>query len=92
MTKLTINFFEHYVGKKEYPNVEIVSITKTKEEWINEITNYMLDLAYQDGEFANGLLDDLLRGGFKGYWAMNEKELTEEIHKELEHLYDTEVV
>ena len=92
MTKLTVNFFEDVVGKKEFPNAVVVIITKTKEEWIDQLTEYMLNLAYHDGEFGNGLLDDLLRGGFKGYWAMTDKELTEEIKKELEHLYDTEVI
>lgn len=66
-----------------------LTITKTREEWIDEITNHMLELAYHDGEFANGLLDDLLRGGFKGYWAMTDEELTDEIIHELESVYDT---
>jgi hypothetical protein len=88
-TKLTVNFFEDVVGREEFPNAVIVTITKTKEEWIDELTEYMLELSYQDGEFANGLIDDLLRGGFKGYWAMTDQELIEEIKKELEHLYDT---
>lgn len=66
-----------------------LTITKTKEEWIDEITNHMLELAYHDGEFANGFLDDLLRGGFKGYWAMTDEELKEEIIKELESVYDS---
>jgi len=64
-------------------------VSKSKEEWINELTEHMLELAYHDGEFANGLLDDLLRGGFKGYWSMNDRELTEEIVIQLESIYDT---
>jgi hypothetical protein len=91
MSKLTVNFFEDVAGKKEYPNAKVLTITKTKEKWIDELTEYMLELAYQDGEFANGLLDDLLRGGFKGYWSMSDKELTEEIVTQIEHLYDKEV-
>jgi hypothetical protein len=76
--KLTVNF-------KDLD----LTITKTQEEWIDELTNYMLELAYHDGEFANGLLDDLLRGGFKGYWTMSEQELIEEIVTQLESIYDT---
>jgi hypothetical protein len=79
--KLTVNFKDLNL-----------TITKNREEWIDEITNHMLELAYHDGEFANGLLDDLLRGGFKGYWAMTEQELIEEIITQLESIYDTEEV
>jgi hypothetical protein len=79
--KLTVNFKDLNL-----------TITKNREEWIDEITNHMLELAYHDGEFANGLLDDLLRGGFKGYWAMTEQELIEEIIVQLESIYDTEEV
>jgi len=76
--KLTVNF----------KDLNLI-ISKSKEDWINELTDHMLELAYHDGEFANGLLDDLLRGGFKGYWAMTEQELIEERVIQLESIYDT---
>jgi hypothetical protein len=79
--KLTVNFKDLNL-----------TITKNRDEWIDEITNHMLELAYHDGEFANGLLDDLLRGGFKGYWSMTDHELIEEIITQLESIYDTEEV
>lgn len=91
MKNITVNFFEELVGNPDYPNSRIVSITKTREEWIDDLTNYMLDLSYQDGEFANGLIDDLLRGGFKGYWAMTKEELIAEIKAQLDHFYDEEI-
>lgn len=69
-----------------------LTITKSRKEWIDELTEYVLELAYLDGEYANGLLDDLLRGGFKGYWSMTDKELTDEIIRELESNYDMEEV
>jgi hypothetical protein len=64
--------------------------TKTRDEWIEELTEYTLDLAYLDGEFANGILDDFLRGGFKGYYNMTEQELIDEIIEHLEYKYDME--
>lgn len=65
-----------------------VTVSKTKDQWIDELTNYHLDLAYDDGEFGNGLLDDFLRSGFKGYYSMTTKELTDEVLKHLDHLYE----
>jgi len=88
--KLTVNFFEDVVGKKEFPKAKIVSVTKAREEWIDELTEYMLELSYQDGEFANGLINDLLRCGFKGYWSMTDQELINEVKEQIDHLYDTE--
>lgn len=65
-----------------------VTVSKTKDQWIDELTNYHLDLAYDDGEFGNGLLDDFLRSGFKGYYSMTTKELIDEVLKHLDHLYE----
>jgi len=64
--------------------------TKTRNEWIDELTEFTLNLAYYDGEYANGLLDDFLRGGFKGYDNMTDEQLTAEIIENLEYNYDTE--
>ena len=80
-TKITVNF----------KNLD-KTITKTREEWIDELADYTLNLAYLDGEYANGILDDFLRGGFKGFYNMTNKELTEEIIEHLEYKYDTEEV
>lgn len=77
--KLTVNF-------KDLD----LSITKSKKEWIDELTEYTLNLAYQDGEFANGILDDFLRGGFKGFLNMTDSELIDEIIEQLEFKYDME--
>ena len=62
--------------------------TKTREAWIDELTEFHLNLAYEDGAFCNGLLDDFLRGGFKGYDNMTDDELVQEVINELGYLYD----
>lgn len=66
--------------------------TKTRESWINELTEYTLNLAYLDSEYANGLLDDFLRGGFKGYCNMTDEEIITEVIEHLEYKYDTAAV
>lgn len=66
--------------------------TKTRESWIDELTEYTLDLAYLDGEYANGILDDFLRGGFKGYCNMTDEEIIAEVIEHLEYKYDTAAV
>ena len=71
-----------------FKDLNNLTITKTRQEWIDELTEYNLELAYQDGEFANGLLDDLLRGGFKGFWNMTDKEIITEVIDNLESNYD----
>lgn len=67
-----------------------VTVSKTRDQWIDELTNYHLDLAYDDSEFGNGLLDDFLRSGFKGYYNMTTKELSDEVLKHLDHLYEAQ--
>lgn len=67
-----------------------VAVSKTRDQWIDELANYHLDLAYNDGEFGNGLLDDFLRSGFKGYYNMTTKELTKEVLKHLDYLYEAQ--
>lgn len=91
MKNITVNFFEEIVGNEDFPNAEVVTVTKTREEWIDELTEYNLELAYMDGEFANGLLDDLLRGGFKGFWNMTDEELIQQIKDDLDSKYDEEI-
>jgi len=66
-----------------------LTITKTREEWIDELAEFTLELAYLDGEYANGILDDFLRTGFKGFYNMTDTELTGEIIEHLESNYDT---
>ena len=92
----TCNHYDKGIKNMKSKNLTVVfkdlnnlSITKTREKWVDEITEYQLELAYLDGEYANGLLDDLLRCGFKGYWDMTDEELTQEIIQELESRYDT---
>lgn len=63
--------------------------TKSRNEWIDELTEYTLDLAYLDGEYANGILDDFLRSGFKGYHNMTDTEIIDEVIEHLEFKYDT---
>jgi hypothetical protein len=62
--------------------------TKTRDAWINELTEYTLNLAYLDGEYANGLLDDFLRVGFKGFNNMTHAEIIDEVIEHLEYKYD----
>jgi hypothetical protein len=69
---------------------DYVIVSKTRDQWIDELTEYHLDLAYDDGEFGNGLLDDFLRSGFKGYYNMTSKELSDEVVKHLDHLYEVQ--
>lgn len=73
-----------------FTRLDNLTKTKTRDEWVNELADYTLNLAYLDGEYANGILDDFLRGGFKGYDNMTDKELTEEIIEHLEYKYDME--
>ena len=75
--KLTVNFKDLNL-----------TITKPRTEWIDELIEYTLDLAYHDGEYANGILDDFLRSGFKGFYNMDDVELTREIIEQLEFKYD----
>jgi hypothetical protein len=81
MKNLTINF----------QNLNL-TITKTRNEWIDELAEYTLDLAYHDGEYANGILDDFLRSGFKGFHNMTNDELAADIVENLEFKYDMESV
>lgn len=77
MNKITVNFKD--LG---------LTITKTRDEWIDELTEYTLELAYLDGEYANGILDDFLRGGFKGFCNMTDAEISAEAIEHLESNYD----
>jgi hypothetical protein len=66
--------------------------TKSRNEWIDELTEYTLNLAYLDGEYANGILDDFLRVGFKGFNNMTDAEIIDEVIEHLEYKYDTVTV
>ena len=63
-------------------------MTQTREVWIDKLLEFNLDLAYNDGEFGNGLLHDLLRDGFKGFDSMTDEELAQQVYDQLAHLYE----
>ena len=68
-------------------NDELI-ISKSRDEWIDELTEFQINLAYEDGAFCNGLLDDFLRRGFKGYDNMTDEELVQEVINELGYSYE----
>ena len=65
-----------------------VTISKSKDEWIDDLVEYHLNLAYDDGEFCNGLLDDFLRDGFQGYYHMTDNQIIAEVSNHLNYLYE----
>ena len=71
-----------------FKDINGLTVTKSRQEWIDELTEYTLDLAYMDGEYANGILDDFLRVGFKGFNNMNDSEIIDEVIEHLEYRYD----
>ncbi len=66
--------------------------TKTRQAWIDELTDYTLNLALLDDEYSTGILEDFLRTGFKGFDNMTDEQLTAEIIENLEYKYDMEEV
>ncbi len=62
--------------------------TKTRQAWINELTDYTLNLALLDDDYSSGVLEEFLRTGFKGFDNMTDEELTAEIVEHLEYKYD----
>jgi hypothetical protein len=50
-----------------------------REELINKLVEYNLDLCQNDTSFNDGLIWDLLMYGFKGFEKMDEAELLAEL-------------
>lgn len=50
-----------------------------REELINKLVEYNLDLCQNDTSFNDGLIMDLLMYGFKGFEKMDEAELLAEL-------------
>ena len=63
-------------------------ITKTKQEWIDELLENDLLLCQSDSTFNDNTIYDLLLGGCKGYINMTDDEIAQEVYNQLEHLYD----
>jgi len=67
-----------------------VIVSKTRQEWIDELLENDLDLCQSDSTFNDNTIYDLLLGGCKGYINMTDDEIAQEIYNQLEHLYESE--
>jgi len=63
-------------------------ITKTRQEWIDELLENDLLLCQSDSTFNDNTIYDLLLGGCKGYVNMTDEEISKEVYNQLEYLYD----
>ncbi len=73
-----------------FKDLNNLTIKKDRSEWIDELTKYTLNLALLDDDYSNGILDEFLRSGFKGYDNMTENEIISEVIEHLEDKYDME--
>lgn len=73
-----------------FTRLDNLTKTKTRQAWIDELTEYTLHLALLDDDYSTGILEDFLRTGFKGFDNMTDEQLTAEIIENLEYNYDTE--
>jgi hypothetical protein len=73
-----------------FKDLNNLTIKKDRSEWINELTEYTLNLALLDDDYSSGILDEFLRSGFKGYDNMTENEIISEVIEHLEYKYDME--
>ncbi len=65
-------------------------ITKTRQEWIDELLENDLLLCQSDSTFNDNTIYDLLLGGCKGYINMTDAEIAQEVYNQLDHLYESE--
>ena len=73
-----------------FKDLNNLTIKKDRSEWINELTEYTLNLALLDDDYSSGILDEFLRSGFKGYDNMTENEIISEVIEHFEYKYDME--
>ncbi len=73
-----------------FKDLNNLTIKKERSEWINELTEYTLNLALLDDDYSNGVLEEFLRSGFKGFDNMTENEIISEVIEHLEYKYDME--
>ena len=65
-----------------------VIVSKTRQEWIDELLENDLLLCQSDSTFNDNTIYDLLLGGCKGYINMTDDEIAQEVYNQLEYLYD----
>ncbi len=69
-----------------------VIVSKTRQEWIDELLENDLLLCQSDSTFNDNTIYDLLLGGCKGYINMTDDELAQEVYNQLEYIYESEEV
>jgi len=68
-----------------------VIVSKTRQEWIDELLENDLALCQSDSTYNDNTIYDLLLGGCKGYINMTDDEIAQEVYNQLEYLYDEEI-
>jgi hypothetical protein len=69
-----------------------VIVSKTRQEWIDELLENDLALCQSDSTFNDNTIYDLLLGGCKGYINMTDDEIAQEVYNQLEYIYESEEV
>jgi hypothetical protein len=75
MNKITVKFDNDII------------ISKTRNQWIKELINYVIESCQDDGVYADNTVHDFYLYGFKGISNMTDEELKQEVSNTLESLY-----
>ena len=67
---------------------DFVIVSKTRQEWIDELLENDLALCQSDSTYNDNTIYDLLLGGCKGYINMTDDEIAQEVYNQLEYIYE----